>query len=344
MRRQHVRAPRCPRRRSGFTLIELLVALSVIGILIALLIPAVQAAREAARRIQCTNNLKQLGLAVTGYESVSGCLPPGSLPRASCCSNEDFSVFVRLLPYLEQQALYNITNFSRTSFTPQNSTVSSTAIPALWCPSDYGVTTPWSNGPNFQIWGTSYSAVTGPWEWDEIILIPGSGDLLPPGEAPLIAQLGLIYPLSSVRLAQVTDGLSNTLLFSETDYSTWNGCWTYGDGYDTLVSTMAPPNVNGPVSVQLLGWNQLTACSLHPGGVNATFGDDSVKFVQNSIDSWPYDLDWPPSLGWTVSRIPYYGSKTIAIEAPCIVPGAYVGVWQALSTRSGGEVISGDAY
>ena len=73
------------RKRLGFALIELLVALSIIGVLIALLIPAVQAAREAARRLQCTNNLKQLGLAVAGYDSVNGCLPPGSL-RAQLAS------------------------------------------------------------------------------------------------------------------------------------------------------------------------------------------------------------------------------------------------------------------
>ena len=105
------------RGQLGFTLIELLVALAIIGILIALLLPAVQSAREAARRIQCTNNLKQLGLAVASYESINGCLPPGSLPRRSPVgSDEDFSVFVRLLPGLEQQTTYDATNFSLTSY------------------------------------------------------------------------------------------------------------------------------------------------------------------------------------------------------------------------------------
>ena len=101
-----------------------------------------------------------------------------------------------------------------------------------------------------------------------------------------------------MRLAEVTDGLSNTLLFGETDYTTWYGAWTVGDGYDTLVGTMAPPNVNTPV---LPGWQPMSMMSLHPGGVNCTFGDGSVKFIKNSIDSWPYDpnLQWSPSLGWT---------------------------------------------
>jgi prepilin-type processing-associated H-X9-DG protein len=248
---------------------------------------------------------------------------------------------------LEQQATYNATNFSLTYQDPQNTTLAATGIATLWCPSDYGVATPQPNGPGGQVWGTSYSAVTGPWEFDEFFLVPGTLDKLIPGQAPQLAQLGLIYALSSVRLAQVTDGLSNSLLFSETDFSTWYGSWTVGDGYDTLVSTMAPPNVVGPGSLAVLpSWQPLNVVSLHPGGVNCTFGDGSVKFIKNSIDSWPYnpDMQASPSLGWTpVSYLPY-GPYSLPISYPYIVPGAYVGVWQALSTRSGGECVSGDAY
>jgi prepilin-type N-terminal cleavage/methylation domain-containing protein/prepilin-type processing-associated H-X9-DG protein len=347
MFRHHARAPRRPRGRPGFTLIELLVAISIIGILIALLIPAVQGAREAARRLQCANNLKQLGLAVAGYEATGGCLPPGCLPRSSPFDpygpDQDFSMFIRLLPTLEQQASYDATNFSLTYYDAPNNTVGVTAIAALWCPSDYAVASPtWGFGTG-AAGGTSYSAVTGPWEWDEFFLVPGTFDRLIPGQAQRIAQLGLIYALSSVRLAQVTDGLSHTLLFGETAYTTWYGAWAVGDGYDTLVGTMAPPNLNTPV---LPDWQPMSMMSLHPGGVNCAFGDGSVKFIMNSIDSWPYDpnTQWSPSLGQTpVFYIPY-GRYKIPMQVPYILPGAKVGVWQALSTRAGGEVIGGDAY
>ena len=127
---------RHPHRRSAFTLIELLVVIAIIGVLIALLLPAVQSAREAARRAQCTNNLKQLALAANNYESTNGCFPGNSYeaPCSSCYQN--FSAFVRLLPFTEQQALYNAVNFSLTDYDVPNVTVHGIALSVLSCPSD----------------------------------------------------------------------------------------------------------------------------------------------------------------------------------------------------------------
>ena len=129
---------RTPRQRPGFTLIELLVVIAIIGVLIALLLPAVQAAREAARRSQCINNLKQLGLAMQNYHDSITVLPPG----ASDMNNgwQQWSALAMLLPYMEQAPLYNAANFSNTgdSCAPggRNSTVIRATIAGFLCPSD----------------------------------------------------------------------------------------------------------------------------------------------------------------------------------------------------------------
>ena len=133
--------------RRGFTLIELLVVIAIIGVLIALLLPAVQSAREAARRSQCTNNLKQLGLGLHNYESTYGKFPPGIVTTTSNLPNElstwvAWSPQAMLLPYLEQQPLYNASNFSWAccwygdDAYAINSTVVFTRVAGFLCPSD----------------------------------------------------------------------------------------------------------------------------------------------------------------------------------------------------------------
>ena len=125
--------------RRGFTLIELLVVIAIIGVLIALLLPAVQAAREAARRMQCTNNLKQLGLATFNYESSNQVLPPQmslSYVGGAVGWKSTWGVTSRVLPYLEQGALYNAINYTRKVSDASNTTVVSSTVAALVCPSE----------------------------------------------------------------------------------------------------------------------------------------------------------------------------------------------------------------
>src|SRR4051794_4267054 len=132
------------RRRRGFTLIELLVVIAIIAVLISLLLPAVQSAREAARRAQCINNLKQLGLALANYESANGSFPMSFFwqfcdsSNANCAGSigNGFGPMVALLSYYEQAQLFNAYNAQVPAFTCQNATVDGTGVGALWCPSD----------------------------------------------------------------------------------------------------------------------------------------------------------------------------------------------------------------
>ena len=125
--------------RRGFTLIELLVVIAIIGVLIALLLPAVQAAREAARRAQCTNNLKQMGLGLHNYEAVAGAFPPSDVLSGTGNSvrwYNGFSVHVRILPFMEQGIAFNSLNFSYNHLAIQNTTVVGTKVSIFACPSD----------------------------------------------------------------------------------------------------------------------------------------------------------------------------------------------------------------
>ena len=186
------------RSRSGFTLIELLVVIAIIAVLIALLLPAVQSAREAARRSQCINNLKQIGLAIHNYYNSVDTLPPGYLYRGSWAQ---WSSSVHLLSAVEQGALYNSINFAFVNSpghpnNPSNSTVTRIKIAMFLCPSDIDRLTNIHGRTNYVgNWGSKphrYSATPdGPF---------GGG----PNE-----------PVSSVKFAQISDGLSNTACYSE---------------------------------------------------------------------------------------------------------------------------------
>jgi prepilin-type N-terminal cleavage/methylation domain-containing protein/prepilin-type processing-associated H-X9-DG protein len=364
------RFPSQPRRR-GFTLIELLVVIAIIGVLIALLLPAVQQAREAARRIQCTNNLKQLALAAHNYADTNGCFPPGIMQRNVDPTtiygswNTNHSCFVALLPQFEQQAVYNAINWNHMvsvtsgAFGIQNYTVRGAALNALWCPSDgtissrqavtgYGST---AIAGSTNVTYTSYGGCAGPYftyAWP----VPPFSTAYAFGAA-ISSMPGTIGYFSSVTPASITDGTSNTMLFGERAHgllaassrNTYH-LWFYGGiTGQTLFTTMYPLNPHRRIKdfTSLSSAGSIfvvSASSFHPGGCNFAFADGTVRFVKDSVDSWPLS----PTTGSPVTATGTAALRQTGNWTYDYNPGTRLGVYQALSTRTGGEVISNDAY
>ena len=294
-------------RRSlrGFTLVELLVVIAIIGILIGLLLPAVQSAREAARRMQCSNQLRQLGLALHNYHTAHGVFPPGGItkrPRTECLLKGSESTeggapwTVMILPYLEGTAQYEQYDFSEPfssmhwTSTP-NHDVQFRPNAQFQCPSD-----PTSGGDSC---ATNYFGCQG----------GGTTPLCVASSAPMrpFFHNGIFHNNSEVKIAQVRDGTSNVFLIGETKYcpmpnssgsgtayASWDsalrvypeGSYAFPQG---LCATMEAINsadwslynpsefFSGNVAASTFG-------SYHQGGCNFCMADGSVHFVTETID------------------------------------------------------------
>ncbi len=276
------------RSRRGFTLVELLVVITIIGILVALLLPAVQAAREAARRMQCVNNFKQIGVGMHNYHSARNCFPPGEFYvwPPPYYFGPAWGVFI--LSYMEQTAIYGQFDFSLGMYgiyLGNNVLLGKNRIPVFCCPSDphdeafcigHDVNTP-PKTPDGLIWwhktnagGVADSRTAWLTLWDE----------------PLKNGDGMLMNLKAIRVADVTDGTSNTLFVGEVTGAGPGGAGWMWMEFD-IVSTYF--GINGPGTIPGNGvWGrpaqEMGFSSYHPGGCHFLMVDGSVHYVSQNIN------------------------------------------------------------
>jgi prepilin-type N-terminal cleavage/methylation domain-containing protein/prepilin-type processing-associated H-X9-DG protein len=322
--------------RSGFTLIELLVVIAIIAVLTALLLPAVQAAREAARRAQCLNNLKQIGLALHNYHDAVSTLAPGYVAASRFVDGETdtapgWSWASMILCQLDQAPLYASINVWLPVQAPANTTSSQTFLNVLVCPSDQlaGPTFPVGDGLGATVAtvaSTSYAACTGNDAADVALGLNNDG-----------LGNGLFFRNSAIRMAAITDGTSQTVMIVERAWGDSEGTWTgavaggliqrgplnpcpiWGDAtYLAPCLVLAHCNMLNTNSDYDGGLDDPS--SFHPGGANILFADGSVHFLKSIVSNAGVNADG--STRYTPSSL----------------------ILQALGTRSGGEVVSADSY
>jgi prepilin-type N-terminal cleavage/methylation domain-containing protein/prepilin-type processing-associated H-X9-DG protein len=322
------------RRRSAFTLIELLVVIAIIAILIGLLLPAVQKIRDSAARMQCQNNLHQLAIAMHNYHSEYGSFPLGRNP----INGASFSAHARLLPYMEQDNIFRLINFTVPWNNPANAAAAAAQVKPFLCPADTPAAVPpqWA-ATNYRInEGTSVAMWYG---------AADSSGVNGPGTGVALGN-GISDPNTAIRIADITDGTSNTAAFSEhvtgdfsnaiaTDFSDTFEPHTHpitaddayaqcqGDNIQDL-STQGYSNVGAP---WLYGYHSTTSYwhSIPPNGRSCMFPPSRIATSANSRHTNGVNLA-------TCDGSVHFINTSISLTT-----------WRSLGTRNGGEVL-GDDY
>ena len=321
------------RERIAFTLVELLVVITIIGILIALLLPAIQAAREAARRMSCTNNLKQIGLALHIYHETYGQFPPSAALPVGVVPFDPWSAQARLLPFLEQMNLEDLIDW-KLSYGSQPG-VTKTRVATYLCPSEIKD----EERPDGSLthYPLSYAVNCGIWFVYDPNTRQGSN--------------GITYPNSKTTFASVIDGTSNTLAFAEV--KAWNPYLRDGGNPN------APgyPIPNTPADVSTLGGSfksnsghtEWVDGRAHQTGFTGTFAPNTV--VPFSTGGETYDIDFTSSReGKTANQLTYAvvtsrsyhpgGVSAMLVDGSSRFVSETIELitWRSLATRDGNEI------
>ncbi len=341
------------RARHAFTLVELLVVIAIIGVLIGMLLPAVQMVREAARRTACANNLRQLALAVHNYESAHRRFPTSALfpefeadgvtPLSDSSSLSPWSVQSQLLPFLEQVNLSDNINYrvgysvhAPITVDGQTRRISSFRIPTYLCPSEAN-----DRPRGDEHYPLSYAGNAGTW----FVYAPVTGAV---GD-------GVFHPGQHLAMQGVIDGTSQTLMFSEVK--------AYNPYFRNANLGMTPP-VTEPSDLVSLGGEfkpdsghtEWVDGRVHQTGFTTTFVPNTAV-TYSAPDGKTYDIDWTnhqEGKGGRIDTVPTFAAVTSRSYHPTGVNTAWVdgsvafvsenierSVWQAVSTRAGGEVVDG---